>query len=122
MTITRSTIILDKVRLYAYHGVAEQERRAGAWFTVSLRVHYSFDKALQTDCVSDTLSYADLLQVVKSEMAQPSQLVEHVAGRIAHTIIDTFDGVEAVKVSVIKLNPPMGANCDGAGVEIEMKK
>ncbi len=122
MTIARSTIILDKVRLYAFHGVAEQEQRVGAWFTVSLRVQYDMNKAFQTDCVCDTLSYADLLQVVRREMAQPSQLLEHVAGRIAQAIVGTFGGVESAKVTVIKENPPMGACCDGAGVEIEVSK
>lgn len=120
MTTSSSTIFLDGVRLYAFHGVAEQERRVGAWFTVSLRVHYNIERAMETDCVADTLSYADLLQVVKREMGQPSQLLEHVAGRIARAVIGEFQGVEAVKVTLVKENPPMGASCKGAGVEMEV--
>ena len=120
MTITRSTISLERVRLYAFHGVAEQERRVGGWFTVSVSVQRDVSRAAQTDDVNDTLSYADLLQVVKREMAVPSQLLEHVAGRIARAAVSEFAGVEAVRVSVTKENPPMGANCGGASVEIEM--
>ncbi len=116
----QSSIFLDSVHLYAFHGVMEQERSVGGWFTVSVRVQYDFSRAMETDDVSDTLSYADLLQVVKREMAQPSQLLEHVAGRIARTLINEFPGVEAVKVTLVKQNPPMGANCDGAGVEVEV--
>lgn len=115
-----SFIFLNNVRLYAFHGVMEQERRVGGWFTVSVRVQYDFSRAMETDNVSDTLSYADLLQVVKREMAQPSQLLEHVAGRIARAVTSEFRGVEAVKVTLVKQNPPMGANCDGAGVEVEI--
>ena len=118
---TESCIVLEGVRLYAFHGVMEQERRVGGWFIVSLRVHYNIQKAMMTDCVDDTISYADLLAVTKREMAQPSQLLEHVAGRIAHAVIREFADVEAVKVTVIKQNPPMGANCDGAGVELEVR-
>ena len=120
LSLTTKTIFLDNVRLYAFHGVQEQERRVGGWFTVSVRVQYDFSRALETDSVSDTLNYADVLQVVKREMALPSQLLEHVAGRIARAIINEFSGVEAAKVTVIKQNPPMGANCDGAGVEVEL--
>ena len=121
MTLTSSTIFLDGVRLYAFHGVEEQERRVGGWFTVSVRAQYDISRAMETDSVSDTLSYADVFQIVKREMAQPSQLLEHVAGRMARAIISEFPDVETVKVTVIKQNPPMGANCDGAGVEVEVK-
>ena len=119
MTLLRSSIFIDRLRLYAFHGVEEQERRVGAWFTVSLRVQYDITKAMETDSVSDTLSYADVLQVVKREMAQPSRLLEHVAGRMARALISEFQGVEAVSVKLTKQNPPMHANCDGAGVELE---
>lgn len=115
-----SCIVLEGVRLYAYHGVMEQERRVGGWFTVSLRVHYNIYKAMTTDCVNDTISYADLLAVTKREMAQPSQLLEHVAGRIGKAVVSEFQGVEKAEVKILKLNPPMGANCDGAGVEVEI--
>lgn len=117
-----SFIFLNNVRLYAFHGVAGQERRVGGWFRVSVSTQYDFSKAMDTDNVEDTISYADLLQVVEREMAQPSQLLEHVAGRIARAIIDDFPAVETVRISVTKENPPMGANCDGAGVELEMRK
>lgn len=116
-----SRIFLDKVRLYAFHGVAEQERQVGGWFTVSVSVEYDYGKAMATDSVDDTVSYADLLEVVKREMAQPSRLLEHVAGRIAQAIVDVFPAVETVWISVTKENPPMGANCEGAGVELEVR-
>ena len=118
---TNSYIFLNRVRLYAFHGVAEQERSVGAWFTVSVRIQYNISRAMETDSVDDTISYADVLQVVKREMAQMSKLLEHVAGRIARAVIAEFPGVEAVKVTVVKENPPMGANCDGAGVEVEVR-
>ena len=118
---TISTIFLDRVRLYAFHGVEEQERSVGAWFTVSVRLQYNISRAMETDSVDDTISYADVLQVVKREMAQTSKLLEHVAGRIARAVIAEFPGVEAVKVKVVKENPPIGANCDGAGVEVEVR-
>ena len=81
-----STIELKDVRLYAYHGVLEQERRVGGEYSVSLRVHYNISKAMESDDVNDTLNYALLLDIIKEEMAQPSDLLEHVAGRIGTAI------------------------------------
>jgi dihydroneopterin aldolase len=117
-----SAIVLNDVRLYAFHGVMEQERRVGGWFSVSLRVHFNITCAMETDQVGDTISYADLLDIVKQEMAQPSQLLEHVAGRIGHAIGNRFPQAEGVEVKLLKLNPPMGADCGGAGVEVMFRK
>lgn len=114
----RSSIFLRNVRLYAYHGVMDQERRVGAWFEVSVKVGYAFAKAMETDEVSETLSYADLLEVVKREMAVPSNLLEHVAGRIIKAIRRTFPEVNSIELKLTKQNPPMGADCDGAGVKL----
>ena len=115
-----STIELKDVRLYAFHGVLEQERRVGGDYSVSLRVHYNISKALKTDDVNDTLNYALLLDIIKKEMAEPSNLLEHVAGRIGQTVIEHFDEVEDVTISITKLNPPLGARCAGATVEIHL--
>ena len=55
-------------------------------------------------------------------MGISSKLVEHVAGRIAQHLMKQFADISAVRVRVTKLNPPMGAQCAGAGVEIEMAR
>lgn len=120
MKLAESTISLDDVRLYAYHGVLEQERRVGGEYSVSLRVHYNIYKAMATDNVADTLNYAELLAVVKREMAQPSNLLEHVAGRIGEAVFKAFPQAEAMELTVTKVNPPMGADCAGASVHVHL--
>ena len=121
MRLKDSIIFIDNLRLYAYHGVMEQEQRTGAWFVVSLRVHYNILKAMESDNVDDTLSYADLADIVKKEMATSSRLLEHVAGRIANAILLRFPETESVVIRLTKENPPMGIDCDGAGVEVEVR-
>ena len=117
----KSSIFVNSLRLYAFHGVLPQERQVGGEFTVDLRVHYNIYKAMETDRVENTISYADLCDIVKREMAIPSALLEHVAGRIVKAILQTYPSVEDVKVKLTKVNPPMGADCSGAGVEIEAR-
>lgn len=120
MRLEKSIISLNDVRLYAFHGVLEQERRVGAEYSVSVRVHYNISQAMESDDVADTLNYATLLDVVKREMALPSNLLEHVAGRMGRAIIDSFPKTEAVELTITKLNPPMGALCAGAGVTLHL--
>ena len=113
-----SRIFIAGLRLRACHGVLPQERIVGGDFEVSLSVEYDISRAMATDDVADTLSYADLSDLVRREMAVPSNLLEHVAGRIAKAIIERWPQVQSVSLSITKLNPPMGADCDGAGVEL----
>ena len=120
MTITQSSIFLRDMRFYAYHGVLPQERTVGGEYSVSLKVDVDMQAAVEHDLVEVTLNYAELYLLVKMEMEQPSDLLEHVAARIGQAVFDTFHRVTSLHVEVVKLNPPMGADCKGAGVELNM--
>ena len=120
MKIKDSYIELQDVRFHAFHGVMPQEGRVGADFLVSVRVGIAFEKAMQSDDVEDTLNYAELYQLVQREMAVPSRLLEHVAGRIVKAIGKDFPDVTSIDLKLTKLNPPMGADCAGASVEIHL--
>ena len=117
----KSYIILDNVRIHACHGVMGQERVVGGDFVVSLKIGYDFSRAMQSDDIADTLSYADVYDVVRREMAVPSNLLENVAGRIVESLLRRFPEIMSLWLRLMKVNPPMGADCDGAGVEITVK-
>lgn len=94
----------------------------GADFLLSLRVAYPIGRAIESDEVDDTLSYAALFDIAKREMAIPSQLLEHVAGRVVKAVAEAFPAVTAIDLELQKQNPPMGADCDGAGVEMHWER
>jgi len=120
MRLESSYITIHDVRLHARHGVMEQERAVGADYEVTLRVGYDVSRAMTTDDIADTISYARLYELIRAEMNQPSALLEHVAGRIARSVMKHFPQVSSVSISVRKLNPPMGADCRGASVELHL--
>lgn len=120
--ITHSTIFVNDIQLHAYHGVMPQEQLTGNDYLVSVSAQYPIDKAITTDDVQHTLNYAMVYDIVKEEMGISSKLVEHVAGRIAQHLMKHFADISAVRVRVTKLNPPMGAQCAGAGVEVEVTR
>ena len=120
MICASSTIALRNLRFHASHGVMPQERLTGGDFLVSLKVKYDVGRALETDSVADTLNYARLYELVKREMEKSSALIEHVAGRIGRSVFETFPETEVVDIEVVKCNPPMGADCDGAAVELHL--
>ena len=114
----QNKVIIEGLRIYAFHGVMEQERAIGSYFIVDAEVTTDFSAAMENDDLCGTASYADIFDTIKMEMAIPSKLIEHVGGRIAKAIIDRFPNVSAVKLKILKENPPMGADCRGAGIEI----
>ncbi len=120
MTITRSEVLLKEARFYAFHGVMPQERKVGAEYTVSVTVGYDYAKAAESDTVDNTLNYAELYELVKAEMMQPSQLLEHVALRIGKAIFQKWTEAAYADIQLIKNNPPMGAACAGAGVNLHL--
>lgn len=118
MKLMSSKIYLRNVRFHAFHGVLPQEGIVGNDYLVNLVVDYDFSSAMKTDDLQETLNYAEVYQKVREEMAVPSKLLEHVAGRIAHRLFSDFPEIQKLQLSITKVNPPMGADSDGAGVEV----
>lgn len=118
MKLMSSKIYLRNVRFHAFHGVLPQERIVGNDYLVNLVLDYDFSSAMQTDELQGTLNYAEVYQKVREEMTVPSKLLEHVAGRIAHRLFSDFPEIQKLQLSITKVNPPMGADSDGAGVEV----
>ena len=113
---------LKDVKIYAYHGVLPQERTVGAYFIINLAIETDFSRAMESDELSGTISYADVYETMKAEMAVPSKLLEHVAGRICRALFDRFSTVQAIHLEILKENPPMGADCCGAGVTVDVSR
>lgn len=119
-------IHLNKLRVYARHGVWPQETAVGAPFTVSLTLVVDDDTcadALLHDRLEGTVDYARVYEVVRREMAEPSQLIERVAHRLATAVLREFVVVREVGVEVAKLSPPIaGFDGDGVSVSLTMRR
>ncbi len=115
-------IIIKQLHLHGRHGVMPQERTVGADFTLDLEIDTDFTKAMNDDDLSGTISYAEVYETVKLEMAEPSKLLEHAAGRIVMALMQQFPSINGIKLRLLKDNPPVGAQCEGMGVEIEERR
>lgn len=111
-------IRIDRARFFARHGVLEQERLTGAHFYVTLEADVDFSSSLYTDELKDTVSYADLYEIIRREMEIPSRLIEHLGGRILSHIFRTYPEITGARIEITKENPPMGADCREAGIII----
>ena len=114
----QTSIRLKNMKFYAYHGVLPQEKIAGNNFVVNIELTADVSKSFETDNVNDTINYATVYDLVKIEMEIPSQLIEHVAGRIFSKIKKSFPQISALKVSLEKLNPPVNGEVEASEVVI----
>lgn len=118
----KSSIRLDNLRFHAFHGVLPQERTVGADFTLSLHLDADVWDAVWTDELGSTISYAEVYDAVAEEMRIPSALLEHVAGRIIRRLFSTYPTLQNLWLCLLKDNPPVGAECSGMGVELEISR
>ncbi|MCF6308438.1 MAG: dihydroneopterin aldolase [Flavobacteriaceae bacterium] len=105
-----STIRLKNIKIYAFHGCLVEEGQIGSEYLVNLSVRANLDKAAKTDELSDTVDYVLLQKIVAEEMAIRSKLLEHVGRRIVDKVLLTVGLVNFVKVTVSKVNPPIGGD------------
>lgn len=120
MKLHSSYIYIRNLRCRAYHGVVPQEHVVGNDYTINLRVAYHVDKAMRCDQIAHTLNYAQICNVIKTEMETPSLLIENVAYRIGNRLFQLFPNIEKMDIDLAKCTPPMGVDCDCAGIELHL--
>jgi dihydroneopterin aldolase len=114
-------IELNDLEFYAYHGVYDEEREKGNTFIVNLAVTGNFEQAVSEDKLEGTIDYEKLYSLIQTEMDTPSNLLEHVIGRIRSSIRSMFPEIDSIEVSVEKLNPPIGGNLKSTRVSLSEK-
>lgn len=112
-------IELKSMKFYAFHGVASQEKKVGNHFIVDLWLTADVTQAMESDDLRDTINYAEVYEIVRREMMQPSNLLEAVAGRIVKALKCHFQQIQHVSVKVAKLNPPFGGDVYSAAVIVD---
>ena len=113
------TIRLKNIKIYAFHGCLVEEEKIGSDYLVNLTVKADLSKAAKTDKLADTVDYVHLQKIVREQMAIRSKLLEQVGQRIIDVVFSEISEVKSIKVTVAKMNPPIGG--DVAEVSVTMK-
>ena len=112
----QTNIQLHNLEFYAYHGLLPQERVVGGHYRVDVEISLTPPlRALTEDVIDDTVNYAEVYALIRQQMEQPVNLLEHLAHRITKGLYAQFPQIQAVKLSVTKVTPPIsGIACEGA--------
>lgn len=122
MNKTTGLLKLENMEFYAYHGVLDEERKIGGYYTVSLTLELDITAAINTDNLEHTINYAQVYEIAKEQMAIKSKLIEHIAGRIAKTLLTEFDQLESVEICLTKINPPVNADLPKASITLKLNQ
>jgi dihydroneopterin aldolase len=115
-------IELEGMRFWAHHGCLEKERKDGNLFIVDFKGELDIAKASKSDNLEDTVNYGIVYDIVKQEMATPSNLLEHVAGRIVRAIAEQLPEFACFSVRVSKRMPPVDGPVAWSRVTLNYKR
>lgn len=114
-------INLEDLRFFSPIGVAEQERKVGNDFEVSVRIEFPAG-LFEEERLQTSVSYADVYELVAAEMSCERLLLESVAKRISLRIREKWPFVEMVSAKVRKLSVPITGISGSCSVEYLWKK
>lgn len=100
------TVKLENCRFFGRHGVMNQETVAGNEFIAGVTVEYAITEPIEDD-LDRTVSYADLYDILKTEMDRPRKLLETVAQSVAEEIKLRFPNLMKIEVAITKVTPPI---------------
>lgn len=113
------TIQVNNIKVFTNHGCLVEEEKIGSEYRVDIEVKADLTTSSKSDKLADTVDYVHLNKIAKEEMAIRSELLEHVAQRIIDRIFNEIQLVDYAKVSVAKINPPIGGNVQEVVIILE---
>lgn len=98
-------IAISGLRVYGHHGVLQFERDLGQYFVIDANVMV---EAGESDQLSDSVSYADLAELIAKDVKQnPVNLLETLAMRLHSLVIAYSPRIKHVVITVHKPNAPI---------------
>ena len=115
---------MDKIKLtgldfYGYHGCLPEERETGQHFLLDLTMYVDLQPAGRSDDLADTVNYAAVYELARQIVeGEPLNLIEAVAERTAAVILQSYQPVQKVRVTVHKPSAPIPGRFQDAAVSV----
>ena len=111
-------ITLSGMEFLAHHGCCPEEQIFDNKFMVDLEFFTETGDAEITDDLAQTVDYQKIYKLIKAEMDIKSKLLEHVSRRILDMLYKQFPYIGSAKITVAKLNPPIGGKVERVSVTL----
>lgn len=116
-------IYIENLEVFAYHGLFEEENKLGQKFIFDIICDVDYKKALVTDDMNDSVSYADIAQVVVNTATNNTfNLLERLAGEIVKQVFNNFSSINNINLKINKPNAPVRLPFTSCGVELQISR
>ena len=117
--VARDRISIQRIGVFAYHGVYEEEGRLGQRFYVTVDAWLDLSGAGREDNLEKSVSYADIAaQVQEIAVSNRFQIIEALAEAIAQNLLIHFPRIDEISITVEKPNAAVAAILDSIFVTI----
>ena len=99
------TIRLNKMKIFAYHGVHAEETVVGTEFEVSVQITFTENKKMEA--LADTINYVNVYALIKDHFSKPVPLLETLAQNISEEIYKVDERITSINITIDKLNAPI---------------
>ena len=100
------SIELLKLKMHAFHGIYEGERKTGSEYELNIKVNFD-EGGIEFHDLGDTINYGEIFTIVKQCMQIPTPLLEKVADTIIRAIKQQYPEITEVILSIYKLQAPL---------------
>ena len=112
-------IVLEGLEFYGFHGVSDAEQTIGHRYRVDTWLTVDTQKAGESDNLADTVDYGTVAQrIVEFGTGTQFRLLESLTSRLISLLLKEFPEVQAIRLRVQKIAPPMDAILASVGVDI----
>ena len=104
-------ITVKNLKVFAYHGVLPEEKRNGQYFYLDIELYGDFIMACLLDNLDDAVNYDEVCSCAYRAMTENTfDLIERATQVVCDSILNRFDRVREVQVTLKKPHAPV--NCD----------
>lgn len=111
-------LLINGLELFGYHGVFDFEQEKGQPFLIHCEITLEDLSAIQ-DELSETVSYADCVEVIKKVFFRGThQLLEHLGNEICGELFSFDSRIFEISLTILKLEPPVEDSLQSLGVKL----
>ena len=119
----KTVLFIDNLEVFANHGLFEEENKLGQKFIFDIECDLNYKKAMISDEMTDSISYADIAEVVvKTATTNTFNLLERLAGEILKNIFTEFSQIENINLKINKPGAPIKYHFEKCGVEVKTSR
>ena len=119
----KTVLFIDNLEVFANHGLFVEENKLGQKFIFDIECELNYKKAMFSDEMTDSISYADIAEVVvKTATTNTFNLLERLAGEILKNIFTEFPQIENINLKINKPGAPIKYHFEKCGVEVKVSR